>query len=365
MRGTAPVVRLHERGPGPPGDRRAGTGGHRARPDAPEPARRTGPAGPAAGSAAPARPRQQLSISPDAGRDPVPVICETRHSAAGRGPAQSADNRCFPERRPPAVFRPAAGPRVRVTLDSRRRNVPPAPLLHRPPRADKGVRHRGHLRLRPLLHRHRPLQLPHRRPHARRPDVRRSPQEGRSPRADGLGTRRTVRLARRHRPRPRHAQGRAPRPGGPLPPHRRRGERGRRGGADPHDQAAAAARRRDRDGPRDRLRRVDRADPAPPPLPAVPRQRHDALRLRPDRRPAPGEDLLLGRRRLRRRRGRRRRGPDQARRHRPEVPLPHRRRADAARPGHRPLHRRPDAGEREGLAHRGRDQRGPAGDLAA
>ena len=141
--------------------------------------------------------------------------------------------------------------------------------------------------------------------------------------------------------------------------------RGRRGGADPHDQAAAAARRRDRDGPRDRLRRVDRADPAPPPLPAVPRQRHDALRLRPDRRPAPGEDLLLGRRRLRRRRGRRRRGPDQARRHRPEVPLPHRRRADAARPGHRPLHRRPDAGEREGLAHRGRDQRGSAGDLAA
>ena len=98
--------------------------------------------------------------------------------------------------------------------------------------------------------------------------------------------------------------------------------------------------------------------------PAVPRERHDALRVRRRGRAAAGEDVLLGRRRLRRGRGRGRRGPDQARRHRPEVPLPHRRRAAAPREGDRPVDLRADAGEREGLAHRGRDPRGPAGDLA-
>lgn len=44
------------------------------------------------------------------------------------------------------------------------------------------------------------------------------------------------------------------------------------------------------------------------------------------------EDVLLGRRRLRGRRGRGRRGPDQARRHGAEVPLPQRRRAAAHGP---------------------------------
>lgn len=115
---------------------------------------------------------------------------------------------------------------------------------------------------------------------------------------------------------------------------------------------------------RDRLRRRQAAGPAPPQEAAVPRQRHDRLRVRPRRRPAAGEDVLLGRRRLRRRRGRGGRGPDRPRRHRAEAPLPHRRRAAAPRPGHRPVDLLPDAGERAGLAHRGRDPRRSAGHLA-
>lgn len=69
------------------------------------------------------------------------------------------------------------------------------------------------------------------------------------------------------------------------------------------------------------------------------------------------EDVLLRRRRLRGRRGRGRRGPHQARRHGPEVPVPHGRRAAAADEGDRPVDLRPDAGERAGLAHRGGDPR--------
>ncbi len=96
----------------------------------------------------------------------------------------------------------------------------------------------------------------------------------------------------------------------------------------------------------------------------LPRQRHDPVGVRRGRHGSALEDLLLGRRRLRRRRGRGGRGPHRARRHGAEVPLPHRRRAAAPVPGDGPVHLGPDAGERALLARRGRDPRGPAGDLA-
>ena len=151
-------------------------------------------------------------------------------------------------------------------------------------------------------------------------------------------TRRAVRLARRHRPRPRHPQGRPARPGGQLPAHRRRRDRRR-----PRSSASAPARRGI-----DAARRATRSTSTSTSDLVLHRRKalpyhangmtlfaYDA-----DGRAAAGEDVLLGRRRLRRRRGRGRRGPDQARRHRPEVPLPHRRRAAAARPA-RPACRSP------------------------
>lgn len=115
---------------------------------------------------------------------------------------------------------------------------------------------------------------------------------------------------------------------------------------------------------RDRLLLRRRPGPAPPQGPAVPRERHDDLRVRRLGRARPGEDVLLGRRRIRGRRGRGRRGPHQARRHDPEVPVPHGRRTAAAHEGDRAVDLRPDAGERAGLAHRGGDPRGTPRHLA-
>ena len=73
-----------------------------------------------------------------------------------------------------------------------------------------------------------------------------------------------------------------------------------------------------------------RPGPAPPPVAAVPPQRHDLHRLHRVRSGDQQADLLLGRWRLRRRRDRDRRRPDQGRRHPGRVPVPDRRRTARA-----------------------------------
>ncbi len=218
---------------------------------------------------------------------------------------------------------------------------------------------RGHLGLRPVLDRHRPVQLPHGRPDARGRPVRPAAAQRGAAGVGRIGPCRAVRLARRHRPRPRHAQGGPARPGGRFASHGRRGEGRRPGGRDQDRRPAESAGRA-----RDRVLLRRRHGPAPPQGPAVPRERHDPVGVRRLGRGAAVEDVLLGRRWLRRRRGRGRRGPHQTRRHRPEVPLPHRRRAVAPGRGDGSVHLGADAGERARLAHRGRDPGRPAGDLA-
>ncbi len=253
------------------------------------------------------------------------------------------------------------------------RSLPPARSFHpacpacpRTAQADNGVfqppkeSSRGHLGLRPLLGRHRPVQLPHGGPDAGRPDVRAPPEERGAARAHHLDTRRAVRLPRRDGPRPWHPEGGPARPGGRVPADGRRGDGRRPGRGDPlhrPDQPARDA--------RDRLRLRRGADPAPPQGAPVPRQRDDDLRVRQRGRPGPGEDVLLGRRRLRGGRGRGGgREPDRPGRHGPAPPVPHRRRAAPPRPRDRPLDLADDAGERAGLAHRGGDPRRAAGHLA-
>lgn len=179
---------------------------------------------------------------------------------------------------------------------------------------------RGHLGLRPLLGRHRPVQLPHGGPDARRPDVRAPPQERGPARAHRLDTGRAVRFPRRDRPRARHAQGGPARPGGRVAADGRRGERRHPCGGDPLHRPDQPARHA-----RDPVRLRRGPGPAPPQGSPVPRQRHDDPRVRHRGRPPPGEDVLLGRRRLRRRRGRGGRGePDRPGRHGAEAPVPHR-----------------------------------------
>ena len=140
---------------------------------------------------------------------------------------------------------------------------------------------RGNQRLRPLLDRHRPVQLAHRRPDAGAHGVR-PPAEARRPAGpDRRGAGRAVRLARRHRPRPRHPQGRAARPGGrrarstvdvARPPTATSSGSAPPGGCGCSAPTSARP-TRSTSTPR-------RAGPAPPPLAAVPPQRHDLLRVR-------------------------------------------------------------------------------------
>ena len=105
-------------------------------------------------------------------------------------------------------------------------------------------------------------------------------------------------------------------------------EHGRRRGRRIRDRGRLQPARR----PRDRLRRDDTAGPAPPPVLPYHANGMTLSAYDADGRAAAGEDVLLGRRRLRRRRGRGRRGPHQARRHGAAPPVPHRRRTAAAAP---------------------------------
>ena len=136
-------------------------------------------------------------------------------------------------------------------------------------------------------------------------------QGRRAARRHGAGAGRAVRLARRHRPRPRQRPGGAARAGGRGRRRRSTPTRSGRGsrGSGPQRRLDAARRARGR------LRPGPGPGAAPPPVAAVPPERHDLRGVRRGRRRAARAHLLLGRRRLRGRRGGGRRGPDQAGRH--------------------------------------------------
>ena len=169
-----------------------------------------------------------------------------------------------------------------------------------------------------------------------------------------VGARRAVRLPRRDRPRPRHPQGGPARPGGRLARARSTWRAPTTGSSGSAPRAGISL----LGDARDRLRRRRRPGPAPPQVAAVPRQRHDALRVRRRRATAllektyysVGGGFVVDEDAV---------GEDRIKLDDTvlKLPLPHRRRAAAARPGDRPVDLRPDAGEREGLAHRGRDPR--------
>ena len=177
-----------------------------------------------------------------------------------------------------------------------------------------------------------------------------------------LGPRRTLRLPGRDRPRPRHPEGSAARPGGRSPPgpstSSHADERVR---PDPQHRPHQPPRRA-----RDRLRLRRGPGPAPSQGAAVPRQRHDALRVRRTRaRPllektyySVGGGFVVDEDAV---------GEDRIKLDDTVLKYPFRTGDELLR-----LTREtglsisaPDAGEREGLAYRGGDPRRTAGHLAA
>ncbi len=210
----------------------------------------------------------------------------------------------------------------------------------------------GHQHLRPLHHRHRPFELPHRGTHAGGPPLRREPGAGgpaggRLPGAGGA-----LRFPRLDRPRPRHGPRRAHGARGGVAGGGRSRQRGASGGGHPRQRADRPPRpARD---PLPRGGRPDLQSPGPPP-PAL--ERHALHRLRRGRGGAGRADLLLGGRRLRGQRGGHGGGPSHGGSHAAALSLPERRGAAEDQRGERPRHLGADAGEREGLAPGGGDPR--------